>query len=98
MTQPKHLIVLILLGFLTGCASQQIEWQRSAMRREGHPPEYVDGFGDGFSSGTRSAGNPHFRQLKNVRRYSVDDFYKQGWDDGFMHGKTTYTNTGHLMR
>ncbi len=86
--------VTLAIILFSGCAGQDIQWQRAAMQHQGQPPAYVDGYGDGYSSGTRAAGNPYFQPYKNVNRYISDPLYKQGWDDGYDCGKTRYTNLG----
>lgn len=87
--------ILPILGaalLISGCAATQIQQQRQILINQGQPLEYVDGYGDGYSSGMRAAGNSYFSHMKNVIRFRDDDFYKQGWTDGYHHAKTSYSN------
>ncbi len=61
-----------------GCASTQ-----ETMMAKGYPPAYAAGYGDGCSSGKQAGGSMFDEFKKNVKRYSSDKQYKQGWDDGF---------------
>jgi len=50
------------------------------------PPEYTDGYRDGFQSG-RSAVNSEVKFTKDASQYQSAPAYKQGWDDGFVLGQ-----------
>ena len=73
---------VLLVAFVIGCATSQWEVDRTV--GAGQPQAYKDGYKDGCDSGNVQAGHSFYRFSKDVRRYSRDDLYKQGWDDGSM--------------
>lgn len=87
MNKILHVVMFLLIS---GCAAQQLKWERETLTRQGQPLEYIDGYEDGCSSGTKAAGNPYFRFAKDVRRFQVDELYAQGWRDGFEVCKAQY--------
>ena len=45
--------------------------------------EYREGFQAGYDSGNAVTGRMFYKFNKDVRRYTSDDLYRAGWDDGF---------------
>lgn len=90
--------VLLAIVAVTGCAGTQLDIERSALTRQGHPPQYIDGYVDGCSSGNRAAGSPYFKLLKNHTRYNQDKLYNQGWDNGFTICKAEYESIKSSVR
>ena len=97
-SMKKHLFALVSAALLTGCAAELVQGQRNALIRQGQPPAYVDGYGEGYESGTHAAGNPYFKFRKDVRRFESDSLYQQGWRDGFEVGKAKYESLGRSLR
>lgn len=75
---PRRLLLctICLLG-LVGCQSL-----REQMLAASYPPNFVDGFEAGCSSG-RAAAGPLGQFDKDVPRYMSEPVYAQGWEDGF---------------
>lgn len=92
MKKLNNIIALALMTLSTSCAQMQIDQQRNALINRGQPLAYVDGYGDGFSTGTAAAGNPYFGYRKNCQRFENDTLYHQGWEDGYRHGERKYSN------
>lgn len=81
---------------LTGCATstQSIDREIGA----GQPPAYKEGYGAGCDSGYVAAGHPYYKFKKDVNRFASDEFYKQGWADGYGVCKGKYDAIGQSMR
>jgi len=47
------------------------------------PAEYRVGFREGCDSGHNTAGSSAYSFSKDAARYTQDELYKSGWDDGF---------------
>lgn len=94
----RHWFALVFAALLTGCAAELVQGQRNALIRQGQPPAYVDGYGEGYESGTHAAGNPYFKFRKDVRRFESDSLYQQGWKDGFEVGKAKYESAARSLR
>ena len=88
----KYIFALLLIAFIVGCSTSQGQVDRIV--GSGQPKAYKDGYKDGCDSGYVQAGHPYYRFSKNVTRYSRDDLYKQGWDDGSTACRTSYSNIG----
>jgi len=77
------IIVVLPIMALLGCASQS-----ETMKAQGYPLAYAEGFEDGCHSG-KKAGGSYFDQFKkDVRRFSDDSDYAQGWSDAFRQCET----------
>lgn len=90
-------LVLILGIFLSGCfvhydgAAYQgpppllttTLAQVNGMVGAQQPAAYKVGFMQGCDSGRVSAGENSYIFKKDVERFSTDDVYRQGWDDGY---------------
>lgn len=63
----------------------------------GQPEEYKAGFRNGCDSGYSAAGNIYYSFTKDVRRYSEDRLYRQGWDDGMTHCRASYDASKNSM-
>jgi len=63
---------------LSGCVSQ-----KESMIQQGYPLAYAEGFDDGCHSGNKAGGSLFDQFKKDVRRFSNDDNYAQGWSDAF---------------
>jgi len=86
----KNWIVILFLLNLTGCATYGDSIPKTTsmdqvdqLAGSHQPVEYKLGFKEGCDSGLVSAGNSSYKVQKDSARYSVDDLYKHGWDDGF---------------
>ena len=86
----KNWIVILFLLNLTGCATYGDSIPKTTsmdqvdqLAGSHQPVEYKLGFKEGCDSGLVSAGNSSYKVQKDSHRYSVDDLYKHGWDDGF---------------
>ena len=86
--------VLVLIG-LSGCATSMKEVDREV--GAGQPVPYKVGFKDGCDSGYVAAGHPYYKFKKDIARYSRDELYKQGWDDGFRVCKGKYESIGRAL-
>jgi hypothetical protein len=62
------------------------------------PEPYRTGYQHGCNSGNVAAGHPYYRFTKDVNRYSSDQDYKQGWDDGFNVCKGKYESIQRMMQ
>lgn len=69
--------------FLSGCAPRAHEIPNG-------PKPYQEGFYDGCSSGYVAAGNPYYQYKKDVVKSNSDQYYKEGWTDGFNTCKGKY--------
>lgn len=92
----KRFLTITLLSLLTACATEQLQSERNKLI--GQPEEYKDGYVDGCSSGTKSAGNPYYKFQKDPRRFESDKLYAQGWGDGFAVCKADYESIGAALR
>jgi hypothetical protein len=88
--------LLILILFLASCATDMRTVDREV--GAGQPDGYKQGYRDGCDSGNVAAGHPYYRFSKDVSRYSSDNFYKQGWDDGYGVCKGSYESIQRSMR
>jgi len=79
-TMYKKLIFISML-FLYGCATPMQQTERDIGSHQ--PQEYKEGYTDGCGSGQKAGGYIYAKFNKDVIRYSTDQLYKQGWDDGF---------------
>ncbi len=70
------------LLFLGACVSE-----RETMIKQGYPPAYADGYEDGCHSGAAAGGSILDQFKKDIRRFSTDSDYAQGWNDGFKQCK-----------
>jgi len=88
--------ILIIVVLLSGCASnmQGIDREIGA----GQPLAYKEGYMGGCDSGYVAAGHPYYKFNKDVTRYSSENIYKQGWDDGFAVCKGKYDAIGQSLR
>ena len=75
------LILIILSLFLISCVTTIDRVNQEVGINQ--PLQYKEGYQSGCDSGYVSAGNPYYRFNKDVNRYSKDELYKQGWDDGY---------------
>ncbi len=75
---------VLFFAFMIGCYTSTSAWQVDRIVGEGQPQAYKDGYRQGCDSGHVQAGADFYRFSKNVHRYSNNDFYRQGWDDGSM--------------
>lgn len=91
----KLVLIALASALAAGCNTAQTRADRLT---EGQPPAYRAGFGDGCYSGYSAAGNPYYRLTKDVRRYSSDDLYRMGWDDGMVNCKGNYESTTSMWR
>lgn len=82
----------LCLFLLAGCNTSPS--QVDQMIGSGQPPAYKLGYRHGCDSGYTAAGNPYYRFTKEVRRYSSDSLYRQGWDDGVQVCKGKYDSLG----
>ncbi|HBB79235.1 hypothetical protein GFL09_06570 [Pseudomonas stutzeri] len=83
--QPHRAFIAYLLTtvLLAGCQST-----REQLLAEGYPEDFADGFEAGCSSGRQAAGALNkFR--KDVPRYSKQQLYAEGWNDGFRQCQAT---------
>jgi len=94
MKNIHKLFLVVAVMSLNGCATQQFKWEREALSKQGQPPEYIDGYEDGCSSGAKAAGNPYFHFTKDVKRFHTDYLYAQGWHNGFDVCKGKYESIG----
>ncbi len=78
----KYLLLFVLL-LSVSCAAQNID----NLIGPGQPEPYRVGFGDGYGSGKKSEGSLYDKFRKDVYRFSQDELYRQGWQDGFEMGK-----------
>lgn len=78
-----RLLSVCLLVILTGCATKASDIRIG-------PPAYKEGFAEGCDSGYVAAGHPYYQFRKDTIRYTRDDQYKQGWNDGFATCKGQY--------
>lgn len=70
-------------ALFAGCVSQ-----KQGMIDQGYPLSYADGFDDGCHSGKKAGGNMFEQFKKDVRRFSADPQYAQGWSDAFRQCET----------
>ena len=85
-------IAMICLA-LTGCATANMRNPVANM-----PAVYQQGYFSGCDSGYVAAGHPYYRFSKDPFKYSSDNLYKQGWDDGFAVCKGSYDQTMNMLR
>ena len=76
------MLIIVVIGF-SGCAPKANEIPNG-------PKPYQEGFYDGCSSGYVAAGNPYYQYRKDVTRGNSDQYYKEGWTDGFNTCKGKY--------
>ena len=83
-------MAILFFWILTGCATygehhpqttslEQVERLAGVQQ----PVQYKVGYQEGCDSGLLSAGDSSYKFQKDSHRYSVDDLYKHGWDDGY---------------
>ncbi len=72
------LSALLMISLVTGCATPQQD-----LIKQGYPPEYAEGYGDGCESGRKAGGNMFDKFKKDVNRFESDVKYADGWKDGF---------------
>lgn len=84
------LIVILLLFNFVGCATSGDTIPKTTSLNQvdklagSHQPvEYKLGYKEGCDSGWVSAGDSSYLFQKDPHRYSGDEIYKHGWDDGF---------------
>ena len=82
----------LFFAFMIGCSTSAGQVDRIV--GGGQPQAYKDGYRQGCDSGYVQAGHPYYRFSKNVIRYSRDDLYRQGWDDGSMACRSSYQSIG----
>jgi hypothetical protein len=75
-----QVILIALPTVLTIAACGSVE---QAMIERGLPPAYAEGYADGCASGKDAADGWFAQAQKDTRRYSADDQYTAGWDNGF---------------
>lgn len=78
----KTITGIIFLLVLAGCATNMAYVEREVGNDQ--PEPYKIGYKEGCDSGYRDASHPYYKFKKDVRKYSTDDFYRQGWDDGHL--------------
>lgn len=86
----------LLLFLISGCATDMQRVDREIGSNQ--PPSYKQGYADGCDSGYVAAGHPYYRFKKDVIRFTSDNIYKQGWDDGFSVCKGKYDAIGRALR
>lgn len=62
------------------------------------PASYQLGYKNGYESGKNAAGDWYSGWKKDVYRYQYDQLYKQGWDDGFITGKSKQESIDRMFR
>jgi len=81
-----QIILLSILGFLSGCAGlnadRYLTNKQEYMMSQGNPPSYVAGYVDGCSSGRRLGGDKRFVYRKNGTRFDKEALYARGWEEG----------------
>jgi len=77
----KFILISISLILFSGCQTPQ-QWVDRQVGAD-QPQEYKDGYLDGCTSGKKAAGYLYAKLAKDVIRYTDDQLYHQGWDDGF---------------
>lgn len=88
----RTFIYIFVFLFSFGCVSQMA---KSQANKTNGPPVYKSGFEDGCNTGYVGAGHPYATFKKDVMRYSKDELYKQGWEDGFRICKGGYDAITH---
>jgi hypothetical protein len=91
MNDMKKLLILIIVlssPLFYSCATSV--WQVNSDVGAHQPHAYKEGYQGGCNSGYSAGGNIYYRFTKDVGRYSSDELYRQGWDDGFMTCKGRY--------
>ena len=93
-------IYLLTFAFLIGCLviTSGCVTQKDAMLQQGYPQSYADGFDDGCHSGKKAGGSMFDQFKKDVRRFSSDPQYAQGWSDGFRQCETEQEALDRQMR
>lgn len=83
-------IYLLTFVFLVGCLviTSGCVTQKEVMVQQGYPLSYADGFDDGCHSGEKAGGSMFDQFKKDVRRFTTDSQYAQGWSDGFRQCET----------
>lgn len=91
----KLLLILFCAVILIGCATSPTVVDRYAA---GQPQEYREGFQAGYDSGNAVIGRLFYKFNKDVRRYTSDELYRAGWDDGFNVCKGNDEALGRALR
>jgi len=84
----KTPIIIFCFLILSGCATTISDVDNYVGADQ--PKEYKIGYKEGCDSGYRDASNFYYKFKKDVRKYSQDDFYRQGWNDGHLSCFTSY--------
>ena len=80
--QAKLAVLLTVLA-LVACGSVE-----EALVERGFSPVYAAGYADGCASGNEAGGRLFGEARKDANRYTTDEQYAQGWDDGFASCKS----------
>ena len=91
-------IAAVAAVLLCGC---QMGAQMAEADTRGQPPAYRLGYENGCDSGNAAAGQILTgKHVKDVQKYANDNFYKQGYDDGFAKckGSTDAANQSYNAR
>jgi hypothetical protein len=82
----RTVFVIALLAGLYGCESYHDQ-----LITKGYPPPYADGYHDGCLTG-KQAINGIGVFHKDVPRYTKEQYYSTGWEDGYRQCASTAQN------
>jgi len=72
--------LVFMCFFLASCAADMNAVNRQVGAHQ--PLAYKQGYADGCDSGYVAAGHPYYKFRKDVSRFTNDELYRQGWEDG----------------
>jgi DNA-binding transcriptional regulator of glucitol operon len=80
----RQTLLILLVTLLAACQSKNLR------EAQGQPPAYQDGYHQGCDSGYVAAGNDSYQFRKDVKRFAQENYYQQGWTDGYNSCKSKY--------